>query len=159
VSGIETIIGSANDPGLRDDQTRVWVGKNYIEVDVALGVDDGAYLGDRLRLVFLNRRLDDTFHRLTMPAAALPSPDAALIQRTQVRQSCRAASACCLRYSRWSGAVESVQQLRRRGIDPFAFGISNGPFSQLDRIFGERRVPRIEVLPQRLVQLYRELKK
>ena len=55
-----------------------------------------------------------------------------------------------------------VQQLRRRGIDTFAFGISNGPFSQLDRIFGERRalwVPRIEVLPQRLVQLYRELKK
>ena len=57
---------------------------------------------------------------------------------------------------------EFVQQLRRRGIDTFAFGISNGPFSQLDRIFGERRalrVPRIEVLPQRLVQLYRELKK
>ena len=55
-----------------------------------------------------------------------------------------------------------VQPLRRRGIDTFAFGISNGPFSQLDRIFGERRalrVPRIEVLPQRLVQLYRELKK
>ena len=55
-----------------------------------------------------------------------------------------------------------VQQLRRRGIDTFAFGISNGPFSQLDRIFGERRalrVPRIEVLPQRLVQLSRELKK
>jgi hypothetical protein len=43
VSGIETIIGSANDPGLRDDQTRVWVGKNYIEVDVAPGADVPIY--------------------------------------------------------------------------------------------------------------------
>jgi nitric oxide reductase NorD protein len=59
-------------------------------------------------------------------------------------------------------ARRAVQQLRRRGIDTFAFGIGNGPFSQLDRIFGERRalrVPRIEVLPQRVVQLYAELKK
>ena len=43
MSGIETIIGSANDPGLRDDQTRVWVGKNYIEVDVAPGADVPIY--------------------------------------------------------------------------------------------------------------------
>jgi nitric oxide reductase NorD protein len=59
-------------------------------------------------------------------------------------------------------ARRAVQQLRGRGIDTFAFGIGNGPFFQLDRVFGERRalrVPRIEVLPQRLVQLYGELKK
>lgn len=56
----------------------------------------------------------------------------------------------------------AVQHLRRRGIDTFAFGIGGGPFAQLDRIFGERRalrIPRIEVLPQRVVQLYGELKK
>lgn len=59
-------------------------------------------------------------------------------------------------------ARRAVQQLRRQGIDSFAFGIGGGPFAQLDRIFGERRalrVARIEVLPQRLVQLYAELKK
>jgi hypothetical protein len=43
VSRVETIIGSANDPGLRDDQTRVWVGKNYIEVDVAPGASVPIY--------------------------------------------------------------------------------------------------------------------
>jgi nitric oxide reductase NorD protein len=59
-------------------------------------------------------------------------------------------------------ARRAVQQLRRRGIDTFAFGIGNGPFSQLDQIFGERRAPRaprIEVLPERVLQLYTELKK
>ena len=59
-------------------------------------------------------------------------------------------------------ARRAVQQLRHGGIDTFAFGIGGGPFSQLDRIFGERRalrVSRIEVLPRRLVQLYGELKK
>ncbi|WP_298256769.1 nitric oxide reductase activation protein NorD [Bradyrhizobium sp.] len=59
-------------------------------------------------------------------------------------------------------ARRAVQQLRRGGIDTFAFGIGGGPLSQLDRIFGERRalrVSRIEVLPRRLVQLYGELKK
>jgi len=59
-------------------------------------------------------------------------------------------------------ARRAVQNLRRRGIDTFAFGIGGGPFAQLDRIFGERRalrIPRIEVLPQRVVQLYAELKK
>jgi len=55
-----------------------------------------------------------------------------------------------------------VQQLRRRGIDTFAFGMGRGPFRQLDRIFGERRslrVPRVEVLPARVMHLYAELKK
>lgn len=59
-------------------------------------------------------------------------------------------------------ARRATHQIRRRGIDPFAFGIGNGSFSQLDRIFGERRVlriPRVEVLPQRVLQLYAELKK
>ena len=59
-------------------------------------------------------------------------------------------------------ARRAVQQLRRRGIDIFAFGIGGGRFSQLDRIFGDRRalrVPRIDVLPQRVMQLYTELKK
>ncbi|WP_429104377.1 nitric oxide reductase activation protein NorD [Bradyrhizobium sp. i1.12.3] len=59
-------------------------------------------------------------------------------------------------------ARRAAQQLRRRGIDIFAFGIGEDSFPQLDRIFGERytlRVPRIEVLPQRVMQLYAELKK
>ncbi|WP_426434696.1 nitric oxide reductase activation protein NorD [Bradyrhizobium genosp. P] len=59
-------------------------------------------------------------------------------------------------------ARRAVQQLRGRGTDIFAFGMGGGGFPQLDRIFGERhalRVPRIEVLPQRVMQLYMELKK
>ncbi|WP_194455180.1 nitric oxide reductase activation protein NorD [Bradyrhizobium sp. CCBAU 53421] len=59
-------------------------------------------------------------------------------------------------------ARRAAQQLRRRGTDIFAFGIGEDRFPQLDRIFGERyalRVPRIEVLPQRVMQLYAELKK
>ncbi|MGY3446467.1 nitric oxide reductase NorD protein [Bradyrhizobium sp. USDA 4473] len=59
-------------------------------------------------------------------------------------------------------ARRAAQQLRRRGTDIFAFGIGEHKFPQLDRIFGERhalRVPRIEVLPQRVMQLYAELKK
>ncbi|WP_375780153.1 nitric oxide reductase activation protein NorD [Bradyrhizobium sp. ma5] len=59
-------------------------------------------------------------------------------------------------------ARRAAQQLRRRGADIFAFGIGEDRFPQLDRIFGERhalRVPRIEVLPQRVMQLYAELKK
>lgn len=59
-------------------------------------------------------------------------------------------------------ARRAAQQLRRRGIDIFAFGIGDGPFVQLDRIFGEQRalrVPRIEVLPDRVLRLYAELKK
>ncbi|WP_461354548.1 nitric oxide reductase activation protein NorD [Bradyrhizobium sp. USDA 4454] len=59
-------------------------------------------------------------------------------------------------------ARRAAQQLRRRGTDIFAFGIGEDSFPRLDRIFGERyalRVPRIEVLPQRVMQLYAELKK
>ncbi len=59
-------------------------------------------------------------------------------------------------------ARRAIQQLRRCGIDTFAFGIGEGRFHQLDRIFGERRalrVPRIDVLPRRAMQLYAELKK
>ncbi len=55
-----------------------------------------------------------------------------------------------------------VSQLRRRGVDTFAFGMGDGPFQQLDRIFGARRalrVPRIAALPERVMQLYGELKK
>ncbi|WP_315835028.1 VWA domain-containing protein [Bradyrhizobium prioriisuperbiae] len=55
-----------------------------------------------------------------------------------------------------------VSQLRRRGVDTFAFGMGEGPFHQLDRIFGVRRalrVPRIAALPARIMQLYGELKK
>lgn len=59
-------------------------------------------------------------------------------------------------------ARRAVQQLRRRGIDTFAFGMGSGPFRSMDQIFGERRamrVPRVEVLAARLLQLYAELKK
>ncbi|VIO65108.1 hypothetical protein CI1B_02040 [Bradyrhizobium ivorense] len=59
-------------------------------------------------------------------------------------------------------ARRAAQQLRRRGMDIFAFGIGGGHYPQLGRIFGERyalRVPRIDVLPQRVMQLYTELKK
>jgi nitric oxide reductase NorD protein len=59
-------------------------------------------------------------------------------------------------------ARRATGQLRRQGVDAFAFGIGDGPFSQLDRVFGERRtlrVARIDVLAQRVVRLYTELKK
>jgi nitric oxide reductase NorD protein len=59
-------------------------------------------------------------------------------------------------------ARRAVQQLQRYGLDIFAFGIGEGRFDQLERIFGRRRalcVPRINVLPQRAMQLYAELKK
>jgi hypothetical protein len=59
-------------------------------------------------------------------------------------------------------ARRAIQQLRRCGIDTFALGIGEGRFQQLDRIFGARRalrVPRIDVLPRRAMQLYAELKK
>lgn len=59
-------------------------------------------------------------------------------------------------------ARRAVQQLRRRGVDTFAFGLGDGSFSQLDRIFGERRalrVPHIDVLHRRVLELYAELKK
>jgi nitric oxide reductase NorD protein len=59
-------------------------------------------------------------------------------------------------------ARRAAHQVHRHGIDIFGFGIGNGPFFQLDRIFGERRAlrtSRVDVLPQRVVQLYAELKK
>ena len=59
-------------------------------------------------------------------------------------------------------ARRAVNQLRRQGIDAFAFGVGDGPFFQLDQIFGERRalrVARIDALAQRVVRLYTELKK
>jgi len=59
-------------------------------------------------------------------------------------------------------ARRATSQLRRQDVDAFAFGICDGPFFQLDRVFGERRtlrVARIDVLAQRVVRLYTELKK
>jgi len=59
-------------------------------------------------------------------------------------------------------ARRAAHQLRRHGIDIFALGIGNGPFFKLDRIFGERRalrISRVDVLPQRIMRLYAELKK
>jgi nitric oxide reductase NorD protein len=59
-------------------------------------------------------------------------------------------------------ARRAVLSLRKTGVDVFAFGIGAGPFRSLDRIVGEKRalrVPRIETLPARLMQLFAELKK
>jgi nitric oxide reductase NorD protein len=59
-------------------------------------------------------------------------------------------------------ARRAVLQLRRDGIDSFAFGMGGGSLRLLDRIFGGRRtlrVPRIDVLPAQLMHLYGELKK
>jgi nitric oxide reductase NorD protein len=59
-------------------------------------------------------------------------------------------------------ARRAVLSVRKTGVDVFAFGVGAGPFRSLDRIVGERRalrVPRIETLPARLMQLFAELKK
>lgn len=59
-------------------------------------------------------------------------------------------------------ARRAVLSLRRAGVDVFAFGIGAGSFRSLDRIVGDRRalrVPRVESLPTRVMQLYAELKK
>jgi nitric oxide reductase NorD protein len=59
-------------------------------------------------------------------------------------------------------ARRAVLSLRKTGVDVFAFGVGAGPFRSLDRIVGENRalrVPRIETLPTRLMQLFAELKK
>jgi nitric oxide reductase NorD protein len=59
-------------------------------------------------------------------------------------------------------ARRAVLSLRKTGVDVFAFGVGAGPFRSLDRIVSERRalrVPRIEKLPARVMQLYAELKK
>jgi nitric oxide reductase NorD protein len=59
-------------------------------------------------------------------------------------------------------ARRAVLSLRKTGVDVFAFGVGVGPFRSLDRIVGERRalrVPRIDTLPARVMQLFAELKK
>lgn len=58
-------------------------------------------------------------------------------------------------------ARQAAQTLRRSGIDVLAFGLGKGSFRALDRIVGSKcafRVPRIETLPERMVQLYARLK-
>lgn len=58
-------------------------------------------------------------------------------------------------------ARHAVQGLRRSGTDVLAFGLGQGSFRALDRIVGDKcafRVPRIETLPERMIQLYARLK-
>jgi nitric oxide reductase activation protein len=59
-------------------------------------------------------------------------------------------------------ARRAVLSARKMGIDAFAFAVGEGSFRVLDRIVGESRVlrvPRIETLPARIMQLFVELKK
>jgi nitric oxide reductase NorD protein len=59
-------------------------------------------------------------------------------------------------------ARRAVLSARKAGIDVFAFALGDGSFRVLDRIVGERRVlrvPRIETLPMRIMQLFAALKK
>jgi len=59
-------------------------------------------------------------------------------------------------------ARHAVSEVRRNGMDVFAFGLGAGPFQSLNRITGRKRVlvvPRIDFLPARILQLYGELKK
>lgn len=58
-------------------------------------------------------------------------------------------------------ARHAAQALRRSGTDVLAFGLGQGSFRALDRIVGSKcafRVPRIETLPERMIQLYARLK-
>lgn len=58
-------------------------------------------------------------------------------------------------------ARHAAQVLRRSGTDVLAFGLGQGSFHALDRIVGGKcafRVPRIETLPERMIQLYARLK-
>jgi nitric oxide reductase activation protein len=58
-------------------------------------------------------------------------------------------------------ARQAVLALRRTGIDVLAFGLGQGSFDALDRIVGHKRslrVPRIDALPERVMQLYAQLK-
>jgi len=58
-------------------------------------------------------------------------------------------------------ARQATQALRRSGTDVLAFGLGQGSFRALDRIVGGKcsfRVPRIETLPERMIQLYARLK-
>jgi nitric oxide reductase NorD protein len=59
-------------------------------------------------------------------------------------------------------ARRAVLAARKAGIDVFAFALGGNSFRVLDRIVGERRVlrvPRIETLPMRIMQLFAALKK
>lgn len=58
-------------------------------------------------------------------------------------------------------ARQATQTLRRSGTNVLAFGLGQGSFHALDRIVGRKcafRVPRIENLPERMIQLYARLK-
>ena len=58
-------------------------------------------------------------------------------------------------------ARQAVLALRRAGIDVLAFGLGQGSFQALDRVVGHKRslrVPRIGTLPERVMQLYAQLK-
>jgi Mg-chelatase subunit ChlD len=58
-------------------------------------------------------------------------------------------------------ARNAAQVLRRSGTDVLAFGLGQGSFRALDRIVGSKcafRVPRIETLPERMIQFYARLK-
>lgn len=58
-------------------------------------------------------------------------------------------------------ARQAVLALRRTGIDVLAFGLGQGSFQALDRIVSHKRslrVPRIDTLPERVMQLYARLK-
>lgn len=58
-------------------------------------------------------------------------------------------------------ARQAVLAMRGIGIDVFAFGLGQGSFQALDRIVGHKRslrVPRIDALPRRVMQLYAQLK-
>jgi hypothetical protein len=59
-------------------------------------------------------------------------------------------------------ARRAVLSARKTGIDVFAFALGDSSFRALDRIVGGRRVlrvPRIETLPVRIMQLFAALKK
>lgn len=58
-------------------------------------------------------------------------------------------------------ARQATQTLRHSGTDVLAFGLGQGSFRALDRIVGGKctfRVPRIETLPERMIQLYARLR-
>lgn len=58
-------------------------------------------------------------------------------------------------------ARQATQTLRHTGTDVLAFGLGQGSFRALDRIVGGKctfRVPHIETLPERMIQLYARLK-
>jgi hypothetical protein len=59
-------------------------------------------------------------------------------------------------------ARNAVFAVRRSGIDVLAFGLGAGSFQSLERIAGKKRVlivPKLDLLPLRMLHLYGELKK